>query len=127
MGVEAYCYRIIQKKQKELAHSELIEKGKVGEIDFIEPAKILAVCDTDDVKGTIWFKNSQGVVAMLSEDDEDSKGKKLNLEEPISFSGLQFVSILARDRRRGIVIFHSRKDDEGMDYNPPRMDDIVAV
>ena len=62
MGVEAYCYRIIQKKQKELAHSELIEKGKVGEIDFTEPAKILAVCDTDDVKGTIWFKNSQGVV-----------------------------------------------------------------
>ena len=128
MGVEAGCFRVSINKQDKL-YTSSIKKGDIDIIDFIKPMRVLVVCDADNTKGTVWVKNSYGVAARIFEDDEDEKGREVNLRKPVKFSDPQFIALLDRYGRRGMLIAHSREDDEdpGNMVTPPAVDDLIGV
>lgn len=118
MPVEAECFIVRRKNEDILKESYRVSPGSSENISFLGPKiKIVAFCDVENMTGHIWVKGinlHKQIQVFRYEDYDDSEGKRVSLDAPITIIGQQELAIFTvRGQKR--QVYFSIDRGENMD------------
>ena len=89
-----------------------VSRGNVYRSNFLAPAKVLVICDSQDNFGTVTVRGRQFLEVCIYENENDEEGRRIRSSKPIKFSGDQEIEIWANHKRRQMYVWHEKNDND---------------